>query len=184
MAVRVGRERIRGDLFVLAAGAWTRRLAALLDVRLPIQAGKGYSVTFASPNLTFRHALYFGDTKVVLSQYDDALRIAGTMEFSGLNTTLDRERIRGLRAAARRYLRADLQGAAESEWTGMRPMTPDGLPAIGRLPAYRNAFVSTGHAANGIFMAPASGEVLAQVVVDGQAAFDIAAFDPLRFARR
>lgn len=184
VAVQAGGQRVHGDLFVLAAGAWTGRLAALLGVHLPIQAGKGYSVTFTSPNLQFRHALYFGDTKAVLSQYDGSLRIAGTMEFSGFNTNLDQERISGLRSAARSYLRAELHGASESEWTGMRPMTPDGLPVIGRLPRYRNAFVSTGHAANGVFMAPASGDVLAQMAVDGQADVDMHAFDALRFAAR
>lgn len=184
LAVRAAGERFAGDLFVLAAGTWTRQLASQLGVPLPIQAGKGYSVTFTEPNLTFRHALYFGDTKAVLSTYDGSLRIAGTMEFSGMNEFLDRERLRALRSAVRRYLRKDLQGEAEQEWTGMRPMTPDGLPIIGRLAPLRNVFVTTGHAANGIFMAPASGELLADLAVEGKCSLDASPFDPMRFAAR
>ena len=182
-AVRAGGERFAGDIFVLAAGAWTAGLASLLGARLPIQAGKGYSITFTQPSLAFRHALYFAGTKAVLSPYADAVRIAGTMEFSGLDTRLDPARLRGLRAAVRRHLRADLGGATETAWTGMRPMTPDGLPAIGQLSPFENVFVSTGHGTNGIFMAPASGELLADLALMGGGDVDAAAFAPDRFAQ-
>jgi D-amino-acid dehydrogenase len=182
-AVRTDDGRIAGDIFVLAAGVWSGALAQQLGIRLPIQAGKGYSLTFPRLRTGVRHALYFGDTKVVLSQYDAALRIAGTMEFSGHNEYLDPARIRSLRAAAQRYLAAELPAGDGVAWTGMRPMTPDGLPAIGRLPGLRNAFVSTGHATNGVFMAPSSGEALAQLAVHGEAGVDMAPFDPGRFFR-
>ena len=176
------RERIGGDLFILSAGVWTRQLAAMAGVGLPLQAGKGYSVTLPATGEPFRHALYLGDTKVVLSQYRGEVRIAGTMEFSGYNTRLDAARIRGLRSAAARYLRANLPGGQEQEWTGMRPMTPDGLPIIGQLPGIANAFVSTGHSTNGVFMAPVSGEAMAQLAIQGKTETDIKAFDPRRFA--
>ena len=181
VAVQTASGRIEGDLFVLAAGVWTRRLAAMLGSHLPIQAGKGYSLSLSSPNLQFRHALYLAGTKVVLSPYEDTVRLAGTMEFSGMNARLDTVRLDGLRSAARNYLREELRGATESAWTGMRPMTPDGLPIIGRLPRYRNVFVSTGHGANGIFMSPTSGELLADLAVDGESAIDPTPFDPVRF---
>ena len=80
----------------------------------------------------------------------------------------------------RPYLRADLAAEEGEAWVGMRPMTPDGLPAIGRLAPWRNAFVSTGHATNGVFTAPASAELLAEIAVRGDAA-EIPAFSPLRF---
>ena len=181
-AATAQRERIGGDFFLLTAGVCTRQLAAMANVRLPLEAGKGYSVTLPAMGEPFRHALYFGDTKVVLSQYRDEVRIAGTMEFSGYNTTLDAKRVHGLRKAAARYLRAlpDERGRA---WTGMRPMTPDGLPVIGRLPGVTNAFVSTGHSMNGVFMAPVSGEALAELILDGKTRADIGAFDPRRFVR-
>jgi D-amino-acid dehydrogenase len=176
--------RIGGDLFVLTAGVWTRQLAAMVNVNLPLEAGKGYSLTLSATGDPFRHALYFGDTKVVLSQYRDEVRIAGTMEFSGYNTRLDAKRVQGLRKATARYLRAELHDEHEQAWTGMRPMTPDGMPIMGRIPGVSNAFVSTGHSMNGIFMAPVSGEALAQLVVQGKSVVDIGAFDPLRFASR
>ncbi len=182
-AATAQRERIGGDLFVLTAGVWTRRLAAMVHVPLPLEAGKGYSLMLPATGEPFRHALYFGDTKVVLSQYRDELRIAGTMEFSGYNATLDTRRVQGLRKAAARYLRAELPDERGQAWTGMRPMTPDGLPVIGRLPGVENAFVSTGHSMNGVFMAPVSGEALAELILDGKTRADIGAFDPRRFVR-
>jgi D-amino-acid dehydrogenase len=181
LAALAGGERVGGDLFVLAAGAMTGRLAASLGRPLPIQAGKGYSLTFPAGGSAFRHALYFGDTKAVLSQFDKGLRVAGTMEFSGLNERLDARRIAGLRAAVRRYLGQDFAASGGSAWVGMRPMTPDGLPVIGRLRPWRNAFVSTGHAANGIFMAPVSAELLADAVEGDEEAEGVFSGD--RFGR-
>lgn len=171
------------DLVAIAAGALSGRLTGELGVRLPLQAGKGYSVTYPGLDAGIRHALYLGETKTVVSQYDGALRVAGTMEFSGLNQRLSPARVRGLRAAARRYLRDPLPEEGQA-WVGRRPMLPDGLPAIGRLPGLENAFVSTGHATNGVFMAPASGLALAQLSVRGAADVDLAPFDPGRFQGR
>jgi len=181
-AVRTDQEPVPCDLVVLAAGVWTKSLAALVGGRLPLEAGKGYSITYRKPSQTFRRPIYFAGTKAVLTPFDDAVRIAGTMEFSGVNQRLTRRRVAGLRAAVHRHLHQELRGAGEVVWTGMRPMLPDGLPAIGRIGVLGNVFVSTGHAANGIFMAPTSAELLADLIVDGGSAIDARPFDPERFA--
>lgn len=170
------------DLVVLAAGVWTKSLAVLVGGRLPLEAGKGYSITYRESNLTFRRPIYFAGTKAVLTPFDGTVRIAGTLEFSGENLRIIRRRVAALRAAVHLHLREELRGAGEVVWTGMRPMLPDGLPAIGRIGKVGNVFVSTGHAANGIFMAPTSAELLADLVVDGGSAIDARPFAPERFA--
>ena len=182
-AARCCGTAIAGDAFVLAAGVFTGPLAAWLGVRLPLTAGKGYSVTVSGANLSFAHAIYLAGTKAVLSPFEGAVRIAGTMELSGVNDVLDPLRVAGLRAAVGRHLRTELCGAKEEAWTGMRPLTPDGLPVIGRLAPLANVFACTGHGANGIFMAPASAELLADWLTGEVSAQAAAPFDPGRFRR-
>lgn len=180
-AFRVGPERLRADAYVLAAGAWTGPLARSIGLKLPIVAGKGYSLTFREPNLIVRHALYLGDSKVAVSPYAGALRVGGTMEFSGFNTRLDARRVDGIRRAARQYFRAAPVGRSTEVWVGMRPMTPDGLPIIGRTPQYDNLFVASGHGSDGVFMAPATGALLRDVLLDRPRPPLAGAFDPGRF---
>lgn len=105
------------------------------------------------------------------------------MELSGINTKLEAHRIAALRRAAGRYLAPDVSGVAVREWAGMRPLTPDGLPVLGRVPACENVFVATGHGMLGITMAPVTGTVMADLMCDGKTDFDLRGLDPARFAR-
>jgi len=93
------------DAFVLAAGAETGFLTKRLGIRLPIQAGKGYSITVQNPQVSVAQATYFAGVKVGLTPFGNALRIAGTMELSGINRRLDRRRLKNLERAVRRYAR-------------------------------------------------------------------------------
>ena len=172
------------DQVVIAAGAWSGRLAARFGQRLPIEAGKGYSVTVARADAPLQRPVDFIEARVACSPFDGALRLAGTMELSGLNLRLAPERIAAIRRAGSRYL-ADWRDGDERPWVGMRPLTPDGLPLIGRLPGADNVYVATGHAMLGVTLAPATGAALARMMVDAdsQVAAELAPFDPARFTR-
>lgn len=143
VAISTGEMKMEADTFLLNAGAWSGKLAEKFSFNLPVQAGKGYSVTITNPNLNFSHPLYLGDTKAGVSPFKDAVRIGGTMELSGINSKMDKNRIQGIRNSVAKYLKAELQGKTEVEWSGMRPMTPDGLPVIGKIPNLDNAFIAT-----------------------------------------
>jgi len=171
---------VRGDLFVLAAGAWSGRLAASLGTPLPVQAGKGYSITVPAAMPSLRRALYLPEAKVAVSPFDGALRIAGTMELSGLNTRLDHRRIHALQRSAERYFTAAPDWSRGERWVGARPITPDGLPLIGRLPGFRNVFVATGHGMLGVTLAPATAEFLAELMDPNYSASAPNPFDPAR----
>jgi D-amino-acid dehydrogenase len=182
-----------GDLrcraVVIAAGTWSAPLLKALGHRLPLQAGKGYSFSVelaAAP----RHPLYLGDKRVVVSPINGSARIAGTMELSGNNRRLDWRRIIAVADASRHYLGRwyehpdDLMALIRDPWVGGRPLLPDGLPAIDRLPGQDNLFLSTGHGMLGITLAPASGRALAGYVLDGRRPAVLAPFRYDRFARR
>jgi len=187
---RVESIRIAGaerpvDGVVAAAGLWTRELLRRVGVRLPLLAGKGYSLTVGDVERPPRRPLYLIGTRMGVTPYDGAIRLAGMFELMKGDLSVDPRRVAALRRSASRFLAepelADREGVA---WTGLRPFLPDGLPAIGRVPGFENLYVATGHGLLGITLAPATGEILAPLVLEGEAAPALEPFDPGRFSRR
>jgi glycine/D-amino acid oxidase-like deaminating enzyme len=172
-AVRTAQGERRCSAVVVAAGTWSEGLLRMLGHRLPLQAGKGYSFSVRL-NSAPRHPLYFGDRRVVASPINGSVRIAGTMELSGNNRRLDWRRLVAVAAASRHYLGDwyeqpdDLIGLIRDPWVGGRPMLPDSLPVLDRLPGSSNAFVATGHGMLGITLAPASGQALTEFMLTGR----------------
>jgi D-amino-acid dehydrogenase len=189
--VVAGGQRIPAATVVVAAGAWTPRLLKPLRVPVPIEAGKGYSIDFApAPDLPepVRRPLYLHESRVTITPLEGMIRLAGTMELSGLNRYVRQERVAAIARAAAWAIRgwpAQTPGSAPGVriWNGPRPMTPDGLPVIGRLPGYRNLVVASGHGMLGVTLAPATGEAIADLITTGDAPEVITPFDPGRFAR-
>src|SRR5207249_7226458 len=134
--------RVDADAVVLAAGAWTTAMARALGRGFPMQAGKGYSFSVV-PRVLPRRPLYLHEAKVGCTPMGGRLRIAGTMELSGVNTRVDMRRVRAIVRAAAPFLDGWDGEGIEDVWTGMRPVPPDGLPIIGRLAG--SVFVATGH---------------------------------------
>jgi D-amino-acid dehydrogenase len=172
---------VKADAFVLAGGAEAGLLARECGHPLPLEAAKGYSVTVQTPALRLARPLYLPEARLALTPFDGALRIAGTLELSGLNLRLDRRRVAALRRAVVSQLPTALDGEASVEWVGMRPVTPDGLPVIGALRGWPNVFVASGHQMLGITLAPATGEALARQILTGQSPAELQPFDPRRF---
>jgi D-amino-acid dehydrogenase len=188
-AVFAGGKRQAASQVVVAAGAWTGRLLRPLRSPVPVTAGKGYSIDLAPQPISppVRRPLYLHETRVAITPMDGMIRLAGTMEFSGLNHTLRQERVAAIARSAAWALRGwpdptPTSGPGVQVWTGMRPMTPDGLPVIGWVPGYRDLAVASGHAMLGITLAPATGEAVADLLTTGELPELALPFDPLRFA--
>ena len=130
-----------------------------------LTAGKGYTVTIEGPENQLRQPLFLGDPHIGLTPFEGAVRFGGTMELSGVNERLDRARVRSLRRMVCRDV--DVPEAREGgrEWVGMRPMLPDTLPLMGRVPSLENVYVNTGHQMLGVTLAPGCGRVVAGMVV-------------------
>jgi D-amino-acid dehydrogenase len=188
-AVFAGGQRIPAQAIVVAAGAWTPRLLKPLRVNVPIEAGKGYSIDLTpAPPLPHpvSRPLYLHETRVAITPLEGMVRLAGTMELSGLNHDVRQERVTAIAHSAGWAIdgwprKTPMSGPGVRIWNGPRPMTPDGLPVIGWLPGYRNLIVASGHAMLGVTLAPATGEAVTDLIITGRAPDVIAPFDPARF---
>jgi D-amino-acid dehydrogenase len=163
-AVATSQGEVSADAVVVAAGAWTPLLAEHLGGRVPIQPGKGYSITMPRPVLCPKFPLIFEEHRVAVTPMQSGYRIGSTMEFAGYDATLDRRRLDYLRAGASHYLREPFREPVEEEWFGWRPMTYDGKPIIDRSPALANVWIAAGHNMLGLSMAPATGKLVAELV--------------------
>ena len=169
------------DAVVLAAGVHTGSLSRMMDWRLPLTAGKGYSITIEQPANQLRQPLYLGGVKIGMSPFNGALRVAGTMELSGINSRLDPARIRSLRRQVSRAVDIPEASDGGKDWVGMRPIVPDSLPVIGKLPSRKNVYVNTGHQMLGITLAPSSGWALATLILEGKSGIRLDVFSAERF---
>lgn len=168
---------------VLALGPWTPRVARELGLRIPVQPGKGYSITFERPPQAPATPLVLKERSVCVTAWDDGLRLGSTMEFSGYDTSLNRTRLDALTRAVPEYLREPITTRRIEEWYGWRPMTYDDLPIIGRAgPA--NLVLATGHGMLGVTLSAVTGELVAHVIAGAKATPELAACAPARFARR
>jgi D-amino-acid dehydrogenase len=151
-----------GREVLLALGAWSPRLARTLGLRLPVQPGKGYSITWGPHAGAPRVPLVLKEASVCVTGWASGFRLGSTMEFSGYDTRLDPVRLGALERGAAAYLRALPPADAPREpWYGWRPMTVDDLPLLGPAPGVPGLWLATGHGMMGITMAAATGEVLA-----------------------
>jgi D-amino-acid dehydrogenase len=174
--------RFDGEAVVVAAGAWSKELCRTLGAHLSMQPGKGYSFS-VRPRSVPRRVLNFPDAHVIATPMGERLRFAGTMEFDGTYDRFDRRRIEAIVRAVSPYLRGIDWADRSEEWVGPRPMTPDGLPYIGRLPNGSRIFVAAGHNMLGVTLAPPTGEAIAGLVLSGDPGIDLTWFSPQRFAR-
>jgi len=171
------------DGFVFATGAWSSQLAHNLGCRIPVEPMKGYSVTMTSPRVSPGQPLVFSEHGVAATPFDDGYRLGSMMELAGFDETVPSRRIRQLSASAAVYLKEPVGGETHETWFGWRPLTPDSLPIIGRVPRFDNAFLATGHHMLGMSMAPATGRLVAELLGGKPPHIDPAPFSAGRFQR-
>ncbi|TDR39406.1 D-amino acid dehydrogenase small subunit [Tahibacter aquaticus] len=180
-AVKTAAGQEHGDEVVLALGAWSPQLGRRLELRIPVQPGKGYSITYARPQQAPRIPLILKEDSVCVTAWDDGYRLGSTMEFAGYDETLNRLRLDALRRGAARYLHEPEGPSVSEEWWGWRPMTWDDLPILGRAARWRNLSLATGHGMLGVSMSAASGELLAEILCGKATTLDARPYSPQRF---
>jgi D-amino-acid dehydrogenase len=163
-SARTTQGDLSADIFIIAAGAWTPKLNEQLGCRIPIQPGKGYSLTMPRPAACPKIPLIFPETRVAVSPFQSGYRLGSTMEFAGYDESIRPERLQLLRDGAAPYLREPYCEPVEEQWYGWRPMTYDSLPIIDRSPRYNNVSIAAGHNMLGLSMAPATGKLIAELI--------------------
>jgi D-amino-acid dehydrogenase len=163
IAAQTPRGELAAKLFVVATGAWTPLLNRELGCRIPIQPGKGYSMTMPRPAICPRIPLIFPETRVAVTPFQSGYRLGSTMEFAGYDESLSPGRLKLLKDGSEAYLQEPYCDPVLEKWFGWRPMTYDSLPIIDRSPSYENVFIAAGHNMLGLSMATATGKLVAEL---------------------
>ncbi|MDP6355068.1 MAG: FAD-dependent oxidoreductase [Planctomycetota bacterium] len=182
--VHTTRGTFKVEQVVLASGSWAPGIARELQIKLPIQPAKGYSVTFERPSDGCPgRPVVLAESKVATTPMGDCLRFAGTLEIAGLDLSINQRRVKAILNAVPRYLTGVDPNELEllEIWRGLRPCTPDGLPFLGRAQRYKNLILAAGHAMIGISVSPVTGKLVAQIATGAEPSFDISAMRVERF---
>jgi len=180
-AVQTRQGPISGRDCVFALGAWSPKLGKLLGLNLPIQPGKGYSITYARPERAPTIPMVLKETYVCVTSWDSGYRLGSTMEFAGYDTSLNPVRLAALERGARDYLVDATGPRVEEQWSGFRPMVPDDLPIIGRAPTLENLWLATGHGMLGVSLSAITGDIVCAQVTGGELPLDASVCRPERF---
>jgi D-amino-acid dehydrogenase len=183
-ALSGGGQRFEGSRFVIAGGSWSPSLLRQAGLKLPLQAGKGYSLTLDAPPELPRLCSIFVEAKVAITPMAGSLRFAGTMEVGGLDLSINPSRVRGIVKSVHGYFpkfrEEDFAGV--KPWAGLRPVSPDGIPYLGKVPGLSNLIAATGHAMMGLSLGPVSGRLVADLLTGEPSFRPIERMAPGRFA--
>ncbi|WP_276166548.1 NAD(P)/FAD-dependent oxidoreductase [Zobellia alginiliquefaciens] len=179
--VFTSKSNYKADEVVLAAGSWSGEIAKKLHLNVPLQGGKGYSINVARPTGVTIPAILM-ESKMAVTPMEGFTRFAGTMEFSGNNDFIRKERVIAIANGAKKYYpNIDInENEIANVKTGLRPVSPDGLPYIGRSSKCANLTFATGHAMMGWSLGPATGKLVSEVVDGRNISMNIEPFSPDR----
>lgn len=174
---------LTADRIVLAGGMATLALARKLGLKVPMQGGKGYSLTLKEPKKALQLCSLLKEGRVAVTPMGNTLRVAGTMEICGADTSLSPARLQGIIESFCRFYPdfspADFEGI--EPWIGLRPCSPDGLPYLGTAPGQDRVVVATGHSMMGLSLAPVTGMLVEKIVSGAATEIDLAPLAPGRF---
>ncbi len=184
-AVISSEGKISCEQVMVCAGAWSDQIAKMLDFRLPMMGGKGYSFELMNtPELM--QASILTEARVSQSPYGSKVRFGGTMEISNTPDKVNMNRVKGIFESIRAYY-PDFRSEFPKEdqiWIGMRPCSPDGLPYIGKAPKWKNVAFGAGHSMMGLSLAPATGKLLAELIGGKEGLVNLEAFAVDRYAKK
>jgi D-amino-acid dehydrogenase len=183
-AVKTSQGEVPTHELVLSGGVWSAEIARALHLKLPMQAGKGYSLTLKNPCQLPALCSICTEARLAVTPMNGALRFGGTMELAGIDETINPRRIKGIVRAIPDYFPAFQESDFDDiqPWSGLRPCSPDGLPYIGRTQRWKNLTLAAGHAMMGLSLAPATGQIVASLLSNEPSPIPLALFNPDRFS--
>lgn len=171
------------DELIIASGSWLPVVTESLGIHILLQAGKGYSMTFENMKNNLKYPAILVDNRVAMTPFARDLRMGGTMEISGLGSPTLVKRAKAIFDASKLYypnLEVDFP-SVEKIWSGYRPLSPDGLPYIGRHSKYDNLTIAGGHAMLGLSLAAATGKIVEEIIAHKKPSVELEAFEVERF---
>ncbi len=181
--IRIGEKQMKVDHVILAAGAFSQELAKKLKLKIPMQGGKGYSMTFEKLNIKPKYPALLIEGRVAVTPMGKNLRVGGTMEIGSDLQSINKRKVQGILKSMPAYypdLKFDYP-TDEKIWSALRPTSPDGLPYIGRSSIYENLIIATGHAMMGLSLGPATGKLVEEILTDQKTSQDLKSFNPDRY---
>jgi D-amino-acid dehydrogenase len=181
-AVVTEKGDIATDHLIVCAGSWSGEVARKLQLNLPMLGGKGYSFLVDNVPAIYRPTI-LTEERVAVTPYGDKVRFGGTMEITPANKHINVKRVKGIHSAISRYY-TNFECAfpkKEEVWSGLRPCSPDGLPYIGYTQRWNNVLFGTGHSMMGLSLAPATGKVLTEQLLNRKESVLVDAFSPDRY---
>ena len=180
VSVRTREEPLTADKVVLAAGAFSHRIAATLGERVPLETERGYNTTLPPDALDLRCQVTFGGHGFVISRLSNGIRVGGAVELGGLSLPPNYKRSEAMLRKAKAFL-PGLKTEGGTQWMGFRPSLPDSLPAIGRSKASPHVIHAFGHGHLGLTQSAGTARLVADLLTDTTPALDMAPFNPHRF---
>ena len=171
------------DELVVATGSWLPAVAKMMGIKLLLQPGKGYSYTYNKVEKNIRYPAILIEGRCAMTPWGQQLRIGGTMELSGINEKILPKRMKGIYDSVKNFypdLQIDLP-PTDKIWYGLRPVTPDGMPYIGRPNSIDNVVIAGGHAMVGVSLAPGTGKLVSEIIQRKTPTIDLSAFRLQRF---
>jgi D-amino-acid dehydrogenase len=181
--VFTGNKEWTSDNYVIAGGSWSPSIAKLVNLKVSLMPGKGYSFMVEEPRQRMQIPALLCEARVAITPMNGSLRYGGTMELDKINQRINMNRVKGIVEAILDYF-PDLHPQIPAEkdiWFGFRPSSPDGLPYIGRSNKYNNLVIATGHGMMGLSLGPATGLLVKQVIDHEKTTINIDPFSPDRF---
>lgn len=165
-ALQTHEGEIAGDEFVVCGGVWSEALVKELHLKLPLLAGKGYSLTLDTPAKQPNHCAILSEAKVAVTPMGQKLRFGGTMTIGKPDNVVDLQKVHGIVKSVGRYLPDFTEDTFNnvSPWVGLRPVSPDGLPYVGKASEWKNLTVATGHAMMGLSLGPITGKLVTEAI--------------------
>lgn len=181
VSIQTNNKGIKADEFVLAAGSWSSLLSKKLGLNILLQAGKGYRINTKKETKISTPAI-LAEAKVAVTPMNGYTRFAGTMEIAGINHKITKVRVEAIAKAAKKYYPEIELSKAEKEGVacGLRPLSFDGLPYIGKSKKCKNLTIATGHAMMGWTMATATGKLVSEIISEEKTSLDLKPFHPDR----
>ena len=178
--IRTNGKSLSADKVVIAAGAFSHRIAASLGDRIPLETERGYNTTLPPGAFDLRCQMTFGGHGFVISRLSSGIRVGGAVELGGLSLPPNYKRSEAMLRKAKAFL-PDLKTGGGTQWMGFRPSLPDSLPAIGRSKASPRVIHAFGHGHLGLTQSAGTARLVADLLTDQTPPVDLTPFSPQRF---